>query len=99
MIKQIIKVLVIAAFLYCLIVLQSSVLPLSYLSFVLGFLFVLVYNLLELSKQWTGIIIALWAGILIDIYASTFFFGFYAIVLMGLAMLIKVIISRYVRIP
>lgn len=99
MIKQIIKFLIIAVFLYLLIVLQSSVFPLSYLSFVLGFLFVLVFNLIEPSVNWTGIIIALWAGILIDIYSSTFFFGFYAIILMALSIVIKVIISRYVRIP
>ena len=99
MIKQIIKFLVIAIFLYVLIVLQSSIFPLHYLSFILGFLFILGFNLFESSSRINGVIISLWAGLLIDIYSSVFFFGFYAILFMALSILLKLIVSRYVRIP
>ncbi|MCK9578323.1 hypothetical protein M0R01_02395 [bacterium] len=99
MIKGITKLLVSAILLFLIIVLQSSIFPLGYLGFILGILFVLIFNLIEKSSSYSGVFVALWAGILIDIYSSSFFFGFYSIILMALAIIIKIVISKYVRIP
>ncbi|MDD5639703.1 MAG: hypothetical protein PHR47_02810 [Candidatus Pacebacteria bacterium] len=99
MIKQVVKFLLIAIFLYLLIMIQTSIFYFSCLSFWLTILIVLGFNIFESSKQETGIFVALWAGLLIDIYSSTFFFGFYSIILMIIAVFVKLFIARYVRIP
>lgn len=99
MIKRILKFLLSAFVLYLLIVLESSIFHLSFLSFILGLIFVITFNVIESPSKSTGIFVALWAGLLIDIYSSVFFFGFYSIVLMAIAILLKLFIVRYVRIP
>ena len=99
MIKRILKFLLSAFVLYLLIVLESSIFHLSFLSFLLGLIFVIAFNVIESPSKSTGIFVALWAGLLIDIYSSVFFFGFYSIVLMAIAILLKLFIVRYVRIP
>jgi len=99
MIKQVIKFLIIGIFFYLIIIIQASIFYFTFPSLLLITLFILGYNLLESPSQKTGIFIALWAGLLIDIYSSTFFFGFYSIIFMAITIFLKSFISRYVRIP
>lgn len=59
---------------------------------------VIVWNILEKRKNHLGVINALMGGFFLDIFSNRFI-GFYILILVGLAILIKLIFKRYVRIP
>ncbi len=59
---------------------------------------VVAWNLLEKRKNYLGIINALIGGFFLDIFSNRFI-GFYVLILVGLAIFIKLIFKRYVRIP
>jgi rod shape-determining protein MreD len=62
------------------------------------FLLVILINLFERPKDYSGIILSLIGGALLDIYSSRPI-GFYIIILLASSLLIKFAIRRYVRIP
>ena len=59
---------------------------------------VVVWNILEKRKNHLGVINALMGGFFLDIFSNRFI-GFYVLILVGLAIFIKLIFKRYVRIP
>lgn len=59
---------------------------------------VILWNLLEKRRSYFGLINAIIAGFFLDVF-SNHFIGFYVLILVGLAISIKLIFKRYVRIP
>ena len=59
---------------------------------------IIIWNFLEKRKNYFGVINGLIGGFFLDIF-SNHFIGFYVLILVGLAILIKLIFKRYVRIP
>ena len=59
---------------------------------------VVLWNLFEKSKNYSGLYAALIGGFFLDIFSSRFI-GFYVLILFTLAIFIKLIFKRYVRIP
>ena len=59
---------------------------------------VVIWNLLEKRKNYFGVINALIGGFFLDVFSSQFI-GFYVLIWVGLAIFIKLIFKRYVRIP
>ena len=59
---------------------------------------VVIWNLLEKRENYLGIINALIGGFFLDVFSSHFI-GFYILILMGLAIFIKLIFKKHVRIP
>jgi rod shape-determining protein MreD len=95
--KGIIKTILLAAFFYFLAILQMSYLPFI-APFNLIVILVLLINLLEDPKEKLGTFSAVIAGIIIDIYSSGYL-GFMALSLFFASIVLKYILSRYVRIP
>ncbi len=64
-------------------------------------LLIVFLNLLESSKDKTGLIAAFFGGFLLDIFSVShnLFFGFYALVSLLIAAIIKLILKRYVSFP
>ncbi len=95
------KIIICTAAAYILVILQTS-LTASFLIFGyslnLALIFVILLNLFERQKNTAGIIVALLAGLFLDIYSS-WPIGFYLLTLGLSAIFIKFIIRRYVRIP
>jgi rod shape-determining protein MreD len=61
-------------------------------------LIVIVYNAFEKPNYFFGIMLAFMGGILIDIYSSGYIFGLYSICLSFLAISLKLLINKYVRV-
>ncbi len=59
---------------------------------------VVLWNLFEKSKNYFGLYAAFIGGFFLDIFSSRFI-GFYVLILFALAIFIKLIFKRYVRIP
>lgn len=59
---------------------------------------VIIWNLLEKRRDYFGVINGLIGGFFLDIFSGRFI-GFYVLILVGLAIFIKLIFKRYVRIP
>lgn len=59
---------------------------------------IIIWNFLEKRKNYFGVINALIGGFFLDIFSNRFI-GFYVLILMGLAIFIKLVFKRYVRIP
>ena len=59
---------------------------------------IIIWNFLEKRKNYFGVINGLIGGFFLDIF-SNHFIGFYVLILAGLAIFIKLIFKRYVRIP
>jgi len=57
---------------------------------------VILWNILEKSKEQTGIFFAFFAGFFWDIFSSNFI-GFHILILMGLAVLIKFVLKKYLQ--
>ncbi len=100
--SEIKKILVYIIIYFIFILLQTSFL----ISFgVLGIIFnliiisVIAYNSLEDSKKISGLFNAIIGGIFLDFFSSSFFFGFFTLILLVIAMLIKFVLRKYVRIP
>ncbi len=58
---------------------------------------VIIWNFLEKRKNYFGVINGLIGGFFLDIFSGRFI-GFYILILAGLAIFIKLIFKRYVRI-
>ncbi|MEK7503575.1 MAG: rod shape-determining protein MreD [Patescibacteria group bacterium] len=59
---------------------------------------VLLINVLEKPKKNTGIVAGFIGGFFLDIFSSNFI-GFYALILLALSFLIKIIFRKYVWAP
>lgn len=98
MIKDVFKFLIFAIIFSLLIFWQSSL----FYSWGWGFLplvlIVIVVNFLEKPNSNFGISISFLAGFLLDIYSSVYFFGFYAMIFSLIAIVLKLIVYKYVRI-
>ncbi len=95
--KEIIKTLLLAVFFYFLAIFQMSYLPFI-APFNLIVILVLLINFLEDPKERLGIFSAVIAGIIIDIYSAGYL-GFMTLSLFFASIVLKYILSRYVRIP
>ncbi|MFH1713981.1 MAG: hypothetical protein ABH831_00015 [Candidatus Nealsonbacteria bacterium] len=61
---------------------------------------VIILNLLEKSEKKSGLVLAVWAGFILDLFSfGSSIFGFYAGLLLLLAIFIKFILKKYVQIP
>jgi len=63
---------------------------------------IIVFNILEKSEEKLGILSAFLGGFFLDIFSigsQNLFFGFYTLLSLILALFIKLILKRYVRIP
>lgn len=61
-------------------------------------LLIAIVSLFEKQKNNTGIMGAVFGGLFLDLYSERFF-GFWILALLSLAVLIKFIVKRYVRLP
>lgn len=96
MIKEIIKTLFLTVVIYFWFIFESSYFPfLTFVSFLL--LFVVLVNLLEEPQGRIGLFSAFLTGLLMDIYSSHFI-GLYAISFLLFSLLLKFILSKYVRV-
>ncbi len=59
---------------------------------------VVLWNLFEKSKNYFGLYIALIGGFFLDIFSNRLI-GFYILILFALAIFLKLVFKRYVRIP
>jgi rod shape-determining protein MreD len=94
MIKKIIKTIILGAFIYFLFLLSLP--PFSFFPFLLVLIFLI--NLSESPKESLGLLSAFFVGLFWDIYSSHFI-GMMAIALPAMCILLKIILSKYVRIP
>lgn len=96
MIKEIFKILVLFIFIY-----HFFLFEMSFLSFFIPFnfsvLFVFLINLLEHPGGRLGLFSAFFLGLLIDLYSSHYI-GLMAFSFLIFSFLIKLILSRYVRV-
>lgn len=59
---------------------------------------VVLWNLFEKSKNYFGLYAALIGGLFLDIFSNRFI-GFYILISFALAIFLKLVFKRYVRIP
>ena len=98
MIKSIFKFIFIGIIFYLLYFLQMSFLPfLNIFQFNFLFFAVLIFNILEDPNKNNGLFIAVFTGLLFDIF-SPYFFGLITLILLFFSIFIKYILLRYVRI-
>jgi len=86
--------------LYIITLLQTSFLPYFSLWYLLNLvlIFVFLINLFEDQEGRLGLLGAFFGGFFLDIF-SQFFLGFWVIILLMMAVFIKLILRRYVRLP
>lgn len=95
MIKQIIKILILSLAIYFWFIFESSYFPfLTFFSFLLSF--IILINLFEDPHGRIGLFSAFLAGLLMDIYSSHYI-GLFAISFLFFSLLLKFILSKYVR--
>lgn len=95
------KFLTLTLFLYFLALAQTSFLAhFNIFGFTINLVFiaVIILNLFENPKKVQGVFYSFLGGFFLDIYSSGLF-GFHIIILLAIAILIKFILSHYVRIP
>ena len=95
------KILVLIILCYFLTLLQTSFLVhFNIWGMVLNFvlLLIIIWNFFEKEQGLTGLFCALIGGLFLDIFSSRFI-GFNVLILLGVAIFIKLIIKRHVRIP
>ncbi len=97
------KIVISVLILYILVLLQTSFLVhFNLFGFIPNFVIILVFfwNLLEKEKKFfsLGFFSAIIGGFLLDIFSSRII-GFYIFILVGVAIFIKLIIRKHVRIP
>ena len=96
MIKEILKTVALAVIMYFWFIYESSYFVFwTFFSFLL--LFVVAINLLEEPKGRLGLFSAFLMGLLLDIY-SAHIIGLYAISFLLISLLLKFILSKYVRV-
>ncbi len=97
MIKTILKTLLLLIFFFFLTLIQMSYLPFfSFFNFII--ILVLLINVLEEPDGRLGIFSAVAAGLFIDLYSSGYL-GFATLALFLSSLILKFILSKYVRIP
>jgi len=95
MIKEILKTLVLLIVMYCLFLLEMSFLPFfTFFSFLMPF--VVLINIFEDPSGRIGLFSAFFFGLLWDIYSSHYI-GLMALSFLIISLLLKLILSRYVR--
>lgn len=95
------KLLIFTLFFYFLVLLQTSFfVHFRIWGIVPNFVFiaVILLNLFEKPKDYAGLLIALVAGLFLDIFSQGMI-GFYALILFSLSFFIKIILKRYVWAP
>jgi rod shape-determining protein MreD len=99
MIKSVFKFFIFGFLFYFLYLFQMSFLPFLNI-FQVNFLFflVLLINIIEDPQKNNGLYCAFFAGIFSDLFSS-YFFGLITFIFLLMAILIKYILLRYVRIP
>ena len=96
-----IKILLFTILLYILVLFQASFLIyFDIKGFILNLIFVLIIllNLFERKENYSGLWTAAIGGFFLDIFSENFI-GFYALILLMVAIFIKYILKQYVRIP
>jgi rod shape-determining protein MreD len=96
MIKEILKTLFLLAGMYYLFLLEMSFFP-FFTSFSFLILLVVLVNILEEPQGRVGLFSAFFLGLMMDIY-SAHFIGLMAISFLLVSLLLKIILSRYVRV-
>jgi rod shape-determining protein MreD len=89
-----------AIILYFLVLFQTSFLPhFSILGHTpnIVLLVVVLWNILENEKEYTGLLISLISGFFLDIFSSSFM-GFNVLVFLSVAFVIKFLIKKHVKI-
>jgi len=95
------KILILIIVFYFLVLIQTSFLVhFNILGIVpnLVLISVVFWNLFEKSKNYFGLYAALIGGLFLDIFSNRFI-GFYILILFTLAIFLKIVFKRYVRIP
>jgi len=93
------KVLILIVVFYLLTLLQTSFLVHFNIKGIipnLVLITVILLNLFEQPKSYTGLISAFLGGFFLDIFSENFI-GFYVLILVGLAISIKFIFKKYVK--
>lgn len=93
------KILILIIFFYILILFQTSFLihfPILGLIPNLVLISVILLNLFEKPQNYSGYFSAFIGGFFLDIFSENFI-GFYVLISLGLAVFIKLILKRYVR--
>ncbi len=98
------KTIFLLLFFYFLTLIQTSFLVHFYFFRIapnLVFIAVILINLFIPSNIWWGIIAAFWGGFFLDIFSlsNTGFFGVYTLISVCLALFIKFILKKHVRVP
>ncbi len=95
------KILVSVILYYIFILLQTSFLVhFSFFGLVLNLILisVIIWNILEKSETLFGLSNAVIGGFFLDVFSSRMF-GFHILILLALAIFIKFVLKKYVRIP
>jgi rod shape-determining protein MreD len=99
--NKILRLILIAVFLYFLILFQASLLPHFHIfgiAAVLIFAMTALANFFESPAKSSGIYLAFIGGFLLDVFSSDFI-GRNSLILLGAAIFIKLFLRRYVRAP
>lgn len=62
-------------------------------------LITIIICVFEESKKLLGLFAAFWAGLFLDIYSGSVFFGLFTIIFLLIAIFLKLILYRYVKLP
>lgn len=94
------KIFIYTLFFYFLALLQTTVLVGFELGGVISLMLiaVILINLFERSKNYSGVYAAFISGFFLDIFSSGMI-GFDVLILLGIAILIKIILRKYVWAP
>lgn len=92
------KILLLIVFFYILAISQTSFFIHWKIIPNLILIAVILINLFESPKEDSGLFAALWAGLFWDVFSQSPF-GFYTLILLMVALFIKLIFKKYVRIP
>ena len=93
------KISILIAIFYLLTLLQTSFLVHFNIKGIipnLVLIAIILLNLFEQHKSYTGLISAFFGGFFLDIFSENFI-GFYVLILVGLAISIKFIFKKYVK--
>lgn len=100
--KTIIIFLLTGLFFYFLGIVQISFLP-FFKFFALQWNFSVIIALLvcvlEESQKLLGIFCAFWAGLFLDLFSGSAFFGLFTVSFLFMAVIIKLVLYKYVKLP
>ncbi len=95
------KIIILVIFFYFLALLQTSFLVhFSVLGFISNLIFILVifWNLFEKSEHFLGVFNALIGGFFLDVFSDRII-GFNILILLAIALFIKLVLRKHVRLP